>query len=387
MVQRHFWQQEIESAWKRHNVVWLQGVRRVGKTVLCQSLPNVEYFDCELPRVRTALEDLQSFLKDLRGRSVVLDEIHRLPNPAELLKIAADYYPSTKIIATSSSTLGASSRFKDTLTGRKAELWLTPITNSDLKDFDQTSLKHRFLHGGLPPFFIEKRLPERAFQEWMDAYWSKDIQELFRLERRASFQKFIELLLVQSGGFFEATSFSRPCEVSRPTIVNYLKVLETTFVANIVRPFSTRRSTEIISAPKVYGFDSGFVCYYRGWHELRTQDLGQLWEHFVLNELHAQLRTRDVFYWRDKRGHEVDFILQQRGQNPIAIECKWSATSFEPEGVLAFWRQYPKAKLFVVSQDVDRPFTRTISGMPLRFVNLETLIQLLTERRSKRKPL
>jgi hypothetical protein len=387
MVQRHFWQQEIESAWKRHNVVWLQGVRRVGKTVLCQSLPNVEYFDCELPRVRTALEDLQSFLKDLRGRSVVLDEIHRLPNPAELLKIAADYYPSTKIIATSSSTLGASSRFKDTLTGRKAELWLTPITNSDLKDFDQTSLKHRFLHGGLPPFFIEKRLPERAFQEWMDAYWSKDIQELFRLERRASFQKFIELLLVQSGGFFEATSFSRPCEVSRPTIVNYLKVLETTFVANIVRPFSTRRSTEIISAPKVYGFDSGFVCYYRGWHELRTQDLGQLWEHFVLNELHAQLRIRDVFYWRDKRGHEVDFILQQRGQNPIAIECKWSATSFEPEGVLAFWRQYPKAKLFVVSQDVDRPFTRTISGMPLRFVNLETLIQLLTERRSKRKPL
>jgi predicted AAA+ superfamily ATPase len=94
----------------------------------------------------------------------VLDEIHRLPNPAELLKIAADYYPSTKIIATGSSTLGASSRFKDTLTGRKAELWLTPITNSDLKDFDQTSLKHRFLHGGLPPFFIEKRLPERAFQ-------------------------------------------------------------------------------------------------------------------------------------------------------------------------------------------------------------------------------
>jgi hypothetical protein len=386
MVQRHFWQREIESAWKRHNVVWLQGVRRVGKTVLCQSLPNVEYFDCELPRVRTALEDPQSFLKDLRGRSVVLDEIHRLPNPAELLKIAADYHPSTKIIATGSSTLGASSRFKDTLTGRKAELRLTPITNSDLKDFDQTSLKHRFLHGGLPPFFIEKRLPERAFQEWMDAYWSKDIQELFRLERRASFQKFIELLLVQSGGIFEATSFSRPCEVSRPTIVNYLKVLETTFVANVVRPFSTRRSTEIIAAPKVYGFDSGFVCYYRGWHELRTQDLGQLWEHFVLNELHAQLRTRDVFYWRDKRGHEVDFILQQREQNPIAIECKWSATSFEPEGVLAFWRQYPKAKLFVVSQDVDRPFTRTISGMPLRFVNLETLIQLLTERRGKRKP-
>jgi len=32
---------------------------------------------------------------------------------------------------------------------------------------------------------------------WLDAYWSKDIQTLFRLERRASFQKFFELLLAR----------------------------------------------------------------------------------------------------------------------------------------------------------------------------------------------
>ena len=59
----------------------------------------------------------------------------------------------------------------------------------------------------------------------MDSYWAKDIQELFRLERRSSFQKFLELLLAQSGGLFEATAFAGPCEVSRPTIFNYLKVM------------------------------------------------------------------------------------------------------------------------------------------------------------------
>jgi hypothetical protein len=79
-------------------------------------------------------------------------------------------------------------------------------------------LHHRLLHGGLPPFFLEKVLPERDFQEWMDAYWAKDIQELFRLERRQSFQKFAELLMAQSGGIFEATKFTRPCEASRTTI-------------------------------------------------------------------------------------------------------------------------------------------------------------------------
>jgi hypothetical protein len=50
-----------------------------------------------------------------------------------------------------------------------------------------------FVTGGLPPFFLTSSLPEREFQEWMDAYWAKDIQELFRLERRYSFLRFTEL--------------------------------------------------------------------------------------------------------------------------------------------------------------------------------------------------
>jgi predicted AAA+ superfamily ATPase len=90
----------------------------------------------------------------------------------------------------------------------------------------------------------------------MDAYWAKDIQELFRLERRDSFQRFTELVMAQSGGIFDATRFAGPCEVSRPTITNYLCVLEATFVAHVIRPFSTRRPTEIVAAPKVYGFDT-----------------------------------------------------------------------------------------------------------------------------------
>jgi hypothetical protein len=31
-------------------------------------------------------------------------------------------------------------------------------------------------------------------------------------------------------------------------------------VALALRPFSSLRSNEIIAAPKVYGFDTGFVC-------------------------------------------------------------------------------------------------------------------------------
>ena len=186
MVVRTLWHARIADAWRRRSVVWLMGVRRIGKSVLCQTLPDVRYYDCELPRVRRQLDDAQAFLEGHRRQRVVLDEIHRLPNPAELLKIAADHFPETRVLATGSSTLGASARFRDTLAGRKEEVWLTPMVLADLADFANPDLSHRLLRGGVPPFFLAAELPEREFQEWLDAYWAKDILELFRLERRQS---------------------------------------------------------------------------------------------------------------------------------------------------------------------------------------------------------
>lgn len=66
-------------------MIWLSGVRRVGKTCLCRSLPHVEYLDCELPRVRRMMEEPEGFLDGFGNQSIVLDEIHRLQNPSELL--------------------------------------------------------------------------------------------------------------------------------------------------------------------------------------------------------------------------------------------------------------------------------------------------------------
>lgn len=378
MIRRHFWLEKIEEAWKRRSVLWLSGVRRVGKTTLCQSLDRAEYFDCELPRIRRLMEDPEAFLQSVRHQRVILDEVHRLRNPSELLKVAADHFPDVQVIATGSSSLHASRKFRDTLTGRKTEIWLTPLISRDLADFKKTNLPHRFLFGGLPPFFLNDRLPERDFQEWMDSYWAKDIQELFRLERRSSFQKFLELLLAQSGGLFEATAFAGPCEVSRPTIFNYLKVMEATRVCHVIKPFSTHRVTEIVSVPKVFGFDTGFICYHRGWHELRTDDLGGLWEHFVLNEIQSRAQGLfDIHYWRDKRGHEVDFIIKRRGQAPIAIECKWSVQAFDAKNLHAFRHYYKEGENWVVAQDIDRSMKRKQSDLSLELMSLGEMVSRL----------
>jgi hypothetical protein len=374
MIKRRIWSGLLEDAWRQRPVIWLSGVRRSGKTVLSRSLPHVEYFDCELPRVRNLMEDPEKFLKKLRRKRIVLDEIHKLADPSQLLKISADYFPDIHVLATGSSTLGASRKFRDTLTGRKTSLWLTPMTTADARDFRKPGLEHRMLHGGLPPFFQAAKLEDRTFLEWMDAYWARDIEELFRLQRRASFQRFVGLLFRRSGGIFEATSYASPCEVSRVTLGSYLNVMEETHVAHVIRPFSSRRAIEIVAAPKVYAFDTGFVCYFNGWDQVSGERRGFLYEHLVLNELHAGFQTRQVSYWRDKHGNEADFVLARRGAPPVAVESKWKAGEFNPGGLLAFARAYPGARLLLVASDLTHPEVRDYSGQEVHLTPLAGLV-------------
>jgi predicted AAA+ superfamily ATPase len=379
MIKRTFWLERIKALWSERSIVWLSGVRRAGKTTISRSIPNVEYFDCELPRIRALMADPEKFLQTINHDCVVLDEIHRLDNPSELLKIAADHFPQVKILATGSSSLGASAKFKDTLAGRKLELQLTPMICDDLKRFAGHSIKRRLIRGGLPQVYMSKKYPESYFQEWIDAYWAKDIQELFRLERKSSFQKFLELLMVQSGGIFEANKFSGPCAVSHTTIANYLSILEETYVTYVLRPFSTYKTAEIVAAPKVYVFDTGFVCYYKGIHELNSKNAGYLWEHFVLNEMQAQLQSRKIGYWRDKQGHEIDFIIERRGKSPIAVEAKWNSKDFDFANLRVFAHQYPDAEVFVVCSDLSGVVVKKIDGVKVTLTSLTGLVKILVK--------
>ena len=377
---RTYWLSAIDRLWHEKSIVWLSGVRRVGKTFLSQSLADIEYLDCELPSTRRTLEDPEQFLRDFGPRRLVLDEIHRLANPSELLKIAADYYPATRIVATGSSSLGALRRFRDTLTDRKRDLWLTPMLQRDEHEFGPRGLDHRFRCGGLPPFYLADTVSVSGFQDWIDSYWARDIQEHFRLQRRWSFLRFMELLFAASGGIFEATSFAARCEVSRTTVTNYLQVLEDTMVVNVVRPFSTRRATEIVAAPKIYGFDTGFVSFFKGWDHLRDEDRGVLWEHYVLNEYLGRSQRRRLTYWRDKRGHEIDFVIATRNRPPVAVECKWRTAGFEPRNILAFRKHYPEGANYVATADTERSHVRDYRGIKVRFVSLPELMQRLLVR-------
>ncbi len=68
MKLRYFWIEKIKAAWEKRPIVWLTGVRRVGKTTLSKMLEESIYLNCDLPSVQRRLKDPESFYR----------EIHRL---------------------------------------------------------------------------------------------------------------------------------------------------------------------------------------------------------------------------------------------------------------------------------------------------------------------
>jgi uncharacterized protein len=378
MIDRLPWIQRLNQAWQQTPIVWLTGVRRVGKTVLALSWPDTDFLNCDLPSAAERLRDPEGFFQAVMKPVVVLDEVHQLPDPSRLLKIAADAFPKLKVLATGSSTLAATQKFRDSLTGRKRIVELMPVLAEELPAFGVRDIRHRLQRGGLPPALLAQQSCPEFYGEWMDSYFARDVQELFRLEKRAGFLKVLELLLRQSGGLLDITSLAKHSGVSRPTVMNWLEVYQVTHVAHLLRPYAEGGRREIVAQPKLYGFDTGFVCYARGWDSLRLEDCGLLWEHLVLDTLRS-IPVPRLHFWRDKQQREVDFVLP-RGRNSVdALECKWDPDHFEPRGLAAFRANYAQGRNWVVSPRVTTSYVRRLGGLEVRFTPIAELRDLFSE--------
>jgi len=376
MFDRPHWTQRLESAWNQAPIVWLTGVRRAGKTVLARSLPGTEFHNCDLPSATQRLRDPELFFSALEGNQLVLDEVHQLPDPSRVLKIAADAFPKLKILATGSSTLAATKKFRDSLTGRKRSIELLPVLLEELEAFGITRIEDRLLRGGLPKHLLSRERDGGSYAEWLDSYFARDVQELFHLRARSSFLKFVSLMLRQSGGLLEVSSLAKHTGVSRPSIMSWLEVLQVTHLVHLLRPFAQGGRREILAQQKAYGFDTGFVCHARGWDSLRDQDRGGLWEHLVLDELLA-LPVPDLRFWRDKQQREVDFVVPRGRGAPDAIECKWSPDAFEVRGLKAFREHYPGGRNFVVSPGILRSYDQREGELRLTFCAASEIGKLL----------
>ncbi|HNT98241.1 MAG TPA: AAA family ATPase [Elusimicrobiales bacterium] len=363
MVNRPFWTNRIKSAWDKAPIVWLSGVRRCGKTTLAGILDdeNTLYLNCDLPAIEDMVKDPELFFRNCGSRRVIFDEIHQLKDPSLLLKIGADMFPGIKILATGSSTLAAGKKFRDTLAGRKRQVHLSPVLYSELELFNVT-LQKRLHHGGLPQALLAGQKDPSFYREWSDSFFSRDIQKLFGIRDQSKFNLLFEYLMRQSGGIFESSKAASALGVSRPTIDNHLAAMTITGAMTVLRPFFGGGRKELVKAPKVYAFDTGFVSFFSGWEPLRASDNGTLWEHLALEYLAALNPDRDIFYWRDAAGRELDFVIPRERDEVDVFECKWSPDEFSPGALKVFRAAYPKGGNFLFCP-VSKPYKKSLGGL------------------------
>ncbi len=369
MIPRPHWKKRIEDAWKEAPIVWLSGVRRSGKTTLAQSLgvpKEILYINCDLPVTEDRVRDPQLFFRSCEKPIIVFDEVHQLSDPSRLLKVGADLFPKLKILATGSSTLAASKKFRDTLTGRKRLVHLLPVLWAELETFSCKDVSRRLFQGGLPPALLSDSKNPSFYREWLDSFFARDIQKLFAFRDADKFNSLFEYLLRQSGGQMETARAASELKISRITVENHLRALEITHAVSTIRPFFGSGQKEIVKMPKIYGFDTGFITFVRGWDPLRLQDHGILWEHLVLEYLQATLAHETIRYWRDKAGREVDFVLARRRDHVDAIECKWNPSDFDPAALKVFRSYYPKGKNYIVSPLAGDPYLKNFGNLTVK---------------------
>jgi predicted AAA+ superfamily ATPase len=358
MIERSLWLDSIQQAWRHRSIVWLSGVRRVGKTTLSRMLSDALYINCDLPSAQRMLEEPELFFdSQVAGNTLIFDEVHQLRNPSQLLKIAADEYPQLKILATGSSTLAATRKFRDSLTGRKQAIHLCPILWDECANpFGIHDLDHRLLHGGLPEPLLATRKDPEFFSEWIDSFYARDILELFGIRNRQGFLALFRLLLRQSGGQLDYSQLANLSELSRPTVKTHIEAMQIAHAVHLLRPFHGGGKREIVSRPKCYAFDTGFVSFEKGWNSIRDDDRGLLWEHLVLDTLRFHFRDETIFYWQDKSHREIDFVIRGERDQVDLVECKINPDKLNVAPILAFRNLYPKGENTIVSPMVKEPY-------------------------------
>ncbi len=370
MIKRPFWLDKVFKAWQKRSIVWLSGVRRVGKTTIAKMIDNSLYLNCDLPSVCRRLSDPESFYNSLEKDSIIiLDEIHKTEDPSRILKIASDAFAHLKILATGSSTLAATKKFRDSLTGRKTLIHLFPVLWDECQNqFSVKDLDKRLLFGGLPEvLFWQKRDPE-FYSEWIDSFYARDIQELFAIRNRTGFLKLFQLLLRQSGSLTDFTNLAKLSGLSRPTVMSHIEAMSIANALVLLPPFHGGGRREITQRPKCYTFDTGFIAYMKGWNEIREEDRGILWEHIVLDVLRTSFSEKQIYYWRDKAGREIDFVIKKSNNRLDTIECKIDPDKYSIDTLKVFRGIYPLGENYVISPRIKDRYVIKKEKLTIRYI-------------------
>ncbi|MEO8381605.1 MAG: ATP-binding protein [Acidobacteriota bacterium] len=341
-------------------VVLVHGPRQSGKTTLARSVAEplgYGYFTFDDEGTLAAAEaDPAGFVAGLPRRSI-LDEVQRAPSLFAAIKSSVDRDRTAgRFILTGSANVLLVPRLSDSLAGRMEILRLHPLAQCELArhpprfldvlfggGFKTRSGKRlgkelitRIAAGGYPAALARPAGRRRAtwYRGYVEALVERDVRDLARISALDAMPRLLSLAAGQTARLLNISEIAAPFEMSRPTIRDYVTLLERVFLLETVPPWHTNRISRLVKTPKLHLGDTGLACALLGVDaDTLAADrplLGQMLETFVFQELRRQASGRDealhFFHFRDKDGAEVDIVIERGARGVAGIEVKASAT-------------------------------------------------------------
>jgi predicted AAA+ superfamily ATPase len=308
----------------------LTGPRRSGKTTLLRNLfPKSQYVLLEDPDVQVRVRsDPRAFLEALRP-PVVFDEIQNTPELLDYVRTLIDSHPRRmgQWFFTGSQEAPLMRGISESMAGRAAVLQLLPFSLSE-------TAKVNILHGGFPEVLARPKGRDLWFASYLQTYLERDVRSIANVRDLATFRRFLALVASRHGQMLNKTDIAAPLGVSVPTVGEWLHILEVTGQIILVPPYFENFGKRLIKSPKIYIGDSGLASYLLGVassSELeRSPFLGALFEGFIASEiLKSQTergRRKELYYFRDQQGLEVDFLIPRPNAKLWLVEAKAGKT-------------------------------------------------------------
>lgn len=344
-------------------VVLIHGSRQCGKTTLALAVGEpLGYHYISLDddnQLQAAKADPVGFVQSL-PELTILDEIQRAPELFTSIKASVDRNRKPgRFILTGSANVLLLPQLADSLAGRMEIIHLRPLARCEITGekpafFDQLfsadfgsdsnqnayprlgeSLADIICQGGYPAAIARDSAKRRSawYRDYITTIIQRDVQDVASIRNLDVLPRLLTLAASQTARLFNSTDLASPFALSRPTIREYLTVLEQIFLIEQLQPWHANRLSRLIKTPKLHLADTGLACALLGVNsQTLWQDkslLGQLLETFIHQELRKYASWHNeplsFFHFRNKDMVEVDVIVEQ-GRQLAGIEIKAAAT-------------------------------------------------------------
>ncbi len=359
---------KIEPMIGSKKAIIIMGARQVGKSTLLKELfgdhSNVLWLNGDDQDVRALMENMSSTrIRAFIGKNclVVIDEAQRIADIGLKLKLITDQVEGVQVVATGNSSFQLANRVNESLTGRKREFKMFPVSFQEMVEHstlleEKRLIPHRMVYGYYPEVVMNQGEEKLILKELSDSYLYKDILSLDSITKPDKLVKLLQALALQIGDQVSYNEVGQLVGLDSKTVERYVDILEKSYVIFRLPSFSRNLRNELKSSRKIYFWDLGIRNAIVGnFAQVENRaDVGALWENYVIVERLKRASYNDSFsrhwFWRTQQQKEIDLIEEEDGRM-LAFEFKWNARKANVKAPEAFVKAYPDCLFQVITPD------------------------------------